>query len=155
MVGVSALGGLWPALATAVAGFLLVNWYFTPPLYTFTIGETENVLALFVFLAVAVVVSLLVSLAARRAVEGARARAEAQALVRLAGSSTVAAVLDALVRTLGLQGASVLHRREDGWLIEGAAGCALRRIQTRLASRCALTTRTSWRWPTRIPVRTK
>ena len=25
-------------------------------------------------------------------------------------------------RTLGLQGASVLHRQEDGWLIEGAAG---------------------------------
>jgi two-component system sensor histidine kinase KdpD len=122
VVGVSALGGLWPALAAAVAGFLLVNWYFTPPLYTFTIGETENVLALFVFLAVAVVVSLFVSLAARRAVEGARVRAEAQALVRLAGSSTVPAVLDALVRTLGLQGASVLHSREDGWLIEGAAG---------------------------------
>ena len=38
VVLVSALGGLWPALTAAVAGYLLVNWYFVPPLYTFTIG---------------------------------------------------------------------------------------------------------------------
>ncbi len=80
VVVVSAVGGLWPALAAAIGGFLLVNWYFIPPLYTFTIGEGENILALAVFLAVAVVVSGFVALAARRAVEGRRARAEAEAL---------------------------------------------------------------------------
>ena len=75
VVVVSAVGGIWPALAAAVAGFLLTNWYFTPPLYTFTIGEGENLLALAIFLVVAVTVSGFVSLAARRATEGsARAR---------------------------------------------------------------------------------
>ena len=44
---------LWPALVAAVTGFLLANWYFTPPLYTFTIAEGENLVALVVFLAVA------------------------------------------------------------------------------------------------------
>src|SRR5262245_16101047 len=93
VVVVSAVGGLWPALAAAVAGFLLVNWFFTPPINTFTIGESENLLALSVFLAVALIVSAYVALATRRAAEGARARAEAEALSRLAGSSSLAVLL--------------------------------------------------------------
>jgi two-component system sensor histidine kinase KdpD len=119
---VSAVGGLVPALVAAVSGFLLVNWYFTPPLYTLTISEGENILALLVFLAVAGIVSGFVSLAARRAVEGARARSEAEALLRLAGSSPAPAVLDSLCRVLELDGASVLHRTADGWRLEAGSG---------------------------------
>ncbi len=89
VVAVSAVGGVWPALAAAVCGFLLVNWYFTPPTHTFTIAEGENLLALSVFLAVAAVVSAFVSLAARRAADGARDRAEAEALAQLAGTRPV------------------------------------------------------------------
>jgi two-component system sensor histidine kinase KdpD len=122
VVLVSALGGLWPALTAALAGNLLVNWYFVPPLYTLTIGSTEHLVALAVFLAVAAVMSGFVSLAARRAVEGQRARAEAEALARLAGSSPAATVLETLVRVLGLEGAAVLHRSEDGWRTEATAG---------------------------------
>ncbi|HET8874625.1 MAG TPA: DUF4118 domain-containing protein, partial [Gaiellaceae bacterium] len=118
----SAVGGLVPALVAAVSGFLLVNWYFTPPLYTLTISEGENILALIVFLAVAGTISVLVDLAARRAAEGRRARAEAEALSRLAGSSPVPAVLESLIRVLGLDGASVLHREENGWRIEASSG---------------------------------
>ena len=119
---VAAVGGLWPGLGAAVGGFLLVNWYFIHPHHTFTIEEAEDVLALFVFLAVGAIVSGFVALAARRAAEGARARAEAEALARLAGSSTVSAVLDGLRRVLGLEGAAVLHRHEGGWRIEAASG---------------------------------
>jgi two-component system, OmpR family, sensor histidine kinase KdpD len=122
VVGVSAVGGLWPALVAAISGFLLVNWYFTPPLHTFTIGETENILALLVFLAVAVIVGGFVALAARRSSEAARTQAEAEALARLAGSSTVSAVLDGLRGVLGLDGAAVLHRLDGGWRIEAASG---------------------------------
>jgi two-component system, OmpR family, sensor histidine kinase KdpD len=122
VVAVSAVGGLVPALGAAVAAFLLVNWYFTPPLHEFTIGETENLIALLVFLAVAATVSALVSMAARRAAEGARARAEAEALARLAGVAPVGAVLDSLRRVLGLDGAAVLHRQDGGWLIDAASG---------------------------------
>lgn len=122
VVGVSAVGGLWPALAAAVAGFLLVNWYFTPPLYTFTIAQGENLLALFVFLVVANVVSGFVSLAARRAAEGARARAEAEALARLAGTTPVPLLLDTLRRTLGLDAVAVLRERGAGWETTHAVG---------------------------------
>jgi two-component system sensor histidine kinase KdpD len=122
VVAVSALGGLWPALAAALVGNLLVNWYFVPPLYTLTIGATEHLIALAVFLVVAAAMSGFVSLAARRAVEGQRARAEAEALARLAGSAPAATVLESLVRVLGLQGAAVLHRVEGGWRLEAGAG---------------------------------
>ena len=37
----------------AVVGFLLLNWFFTPPVGTLTISEPKNVLALLVFVAVA------------------------------------------------------------------------------------------------------
>ena len=122
VVLVSGVGGLWPALAAAIGGSLLVNWYFVPPLYTFTIDEGENILAIVVFLVVAVVVSGFVSLASRRAVESQRTRVEAEALLRLAGSSPASAVLDSLCRVLGLDGAAVLHRQDEGWLVEAASG---------------------------------
>ena len=99
--------------AAAVVAFLLANWYFTPPLYTFTIGETENLLALAVFLIVAGTVSGLVSLAARRAAEGQRARAEAETLARLAGTSSVAELLEAIRRMFGLDGVTLWHRTGD------------------------------------------
>jgi two-component system sensor histidine kinase KdpD len=122
VVLVSAVGGLWPALASAVAGFLLVNWFFVPPLHTLEIGSGEHILSLAVFLTVAAVVSGFVSLAARRAVDGRRARAEAEVLARLAGSSAAGTVLEGLRRVLGLDGAAVLHRSEGGWRIEAATG---------------------------------
>jgi two-component system sensor histidine kinase KdpD len=122
VVVTSAVGGLWPALVGALEASLLVNWYFVPPLYTLTIGEPENVLAVAVFLVIAVVVSTLVSLGARRAAEGARARAEAEVLARLVGAPPVSSVLESLRRVLSLEGAAVLHRSESGWVIEVASG---------------------------------
>src|SRR5689334_12671766 len=57
VVTVALIGGLYPALIAAVAGFLLLNWYFTPPIYEWTIADGENILALVVFLLVAAAVS--------------------------------------------------------------------------------------------------
>ena len=112
VVAVAAVGGVWPALGAAVAAFLLVNWYFTPPLYTFTISEGENILALAVFLTVAGTVSVFVALASRRAAEGARAKAEIAALGRLAGASPLPALLEALRSIVGLRcGRGVPPRR--------------------------------------------
>ena len=124
VIAVSAVGGLWPALTAAVAGFLLVNWYFTPPLNTFTVGEGENVLALVVFVAVAGLVSAFVALSARRAVEGARARSEAEALARLAGSSSVDDLLESLRRAFGFDAAGVLHRTGAEWRLDASSGPA-------------------------------
>ena len=37
VVTITVLGGFWPAVLAAVAASLLLNWYFTEPLHTFTI----------------------------------------------------------------------------------------------------------------------
>lgn len=125
-VAAAGIGGFPPALATAAAGFLLANWFFTQPLHGFTIAEAENLLALIVFLVVAAVVSGLVDVAARRAAEAARARAEAETLARLAGTMGRQDPLDALVASLqstfGLRSASVLRRTDDGWVSDASAG---------------------------------
>ena len=122
VVAVSAVGGVWPALGAAVAAFLLANWYFTPPLYTFTIGETENLLALTVFLLVAGTVSGFVSLAARRAAEGRRARADAETFARLAGTTSVDELLESIRRVFALDGVTLWHRAGETWTPEGVAG---------------------------------
>jgi two-component system sensor histidine kinase KdpD len=62
LVGVLAAAarqGLGPALAASLLSALICNFFFLPPLYTFTIGAPENVVALLVFATVAVVVSRL------------------------------------------------------------------------------------------------
>lgn len=63
---VALVGGLLPALVAAVAGSVLLNYFFTPPLHTLSIDDPNNALALGVFVLVAVLVSSTVDIAARR-----------------------------------------------------------------------------------------
>jgi two-component system sensor histidine kinase KdpD len=118
VVGVAIIGGLYPAVAAAIIGFLLLNYFFTPPTHGFTIAEGENVLALIVFLLVAVSVSAVVDLAARRTTEAANARAEAETLSTVAGSvlrgqRPLPALLEQMRETYGLDSVAILERRPD------------------------------------------
>jgi two-component system sensor histidine kinase KdpD len=118
VVVVALVGGTYPALCAAIVGSLLLNYYFTPPIYQWTIAERENILALIVFLAVAVAVSITVDRAARRTLEAAQARAEAETLSTLAGSVVrgsrpLPALLDQLREAFGFTGVSLLERRPD------------------------------------------
>ncbi|GAB1644118.1 DUF4118 domain-containing protein [Krasilnikovia sp. MM14-A1259] len=118
VVAVALVGGLYPALLAAVAAFLLLNWYFVPPVHRFTVAERENLLALVMFLAVAAAVSAVVDLAARRTREAARARAEAETLSTVAGSvlrgsRPLPALLDQLRETFQLTGVTLLERRDN------------------------------------------
>lgn len=69
VVGIAALGGIAPALAGAVGGFFLANWYFTPPFHRLTIDAAEDVVALVAFVVVASVVSWLLRIATRHAAD--------------------------------------------------------------------------------------
>jgi two-component system, OmpR family, sensor histidine kinase KdpD len=136
VVTITVVGGFWPAVLAAVAASLLLNWYFTEPLHTFTIGEPKNLLALLLFVTVAVAVSSVVHLAASRAVQAARAREEAASLLELAqnvlaGADSPKAVLDHLTRTHG--GQAELQERAGGrWVrtassnVEGSLAAAWR-----------------------------
>jgi two-component system, OmpR family, sensor histidine kinase KdpD len=124
VVTITVIGGFWPAVLASVASSLLLNWYFTEPIHTFTIQQPRELLALLLFVTVAVAVSSVVHLAARRAVQAARAREEAASLLELAqtvlgGADSPAAVLDHLTRSHG--GKAELQERVAGRWIRAAS----------------------------------
>ncbi|HMF22274.1 MAG TPA: sensor histidine kinase KdpD [Pseudolabrys sp.] len=51
--------GIWPAIYASVLSFLTYNFFFIPPIYTFTVAEPYELLALVIFLVVAVISSAL------------------------------------------------------------------------------------------------
>lgn len=126
VVVTAAVGGRWPAVVAAVAGFLAANWFFTPPFHTWTIAEVENLVALVIFLGVAVVVSRFVDAAARRSVEAAKARSEARSLAALAATTAAQdpfpELLDHVRSVFGFESAALLRRVDTGWECEASAG---------------------------------
>jgi two-component system sensor histidine kinase KdpD len=82
VVAVAALGGRWVGLFGAVASAITVNWFFLPPVHTFTIQRRDNVVAFVVYALVAVTVSELTEVAARARAAAERERAEAAAASR-------------------------------------------------------------------------
>ena len=57
IVGIAVRYGLWPSLLATVAASLSYNFFFLPPVYTFTITDPTNVAAFVLFTVLAVVVS--------------------------------------------------------------------------------------------------
>ncbi|MGE3192693.1 MAG: DUF4118 domain-containing protein [Microbacteriaceae bacterium] len=101
VVIVALVGGVWPAVVSAVAAGFLLDFFFVDPLYTITITEPLHLLALIIFVVVAVLVSIVVDQAARRSRSAARARAESETLASIAGSVLSGQdALDALVTRL-------------------------------------------------------
>jgi two-component system sensor histidine kinase KdpD len=118
VVAVALMGGLLPAVLTAFGGFLLLNYFFTPPLRMLSVAERENLLALFAFLVVAVSLSTVVDVAARRTREASQARAEAATLFTLAGSvlrgsRPLPALLEQVRETFALDAVTLLERRPE------------------------------------------
>lgn len=101
VVVVALVGGIWPALFSAVLAGFLLDFFFLPPLYIVRIADPLHALALLIFVVVAALVSLVVDQAARRARIAARASAEAEVLVAVAGGVLQGAdALQALVARL-------------------------------------------------------
>jgi two-component system sensor histidine kinase KdpD len=101
VVVVALLGGIWPAVVSAVAAGILLDFFFVDPLYTITISEPFHVLALVIFVIVAVLVSLVVDQSTRRSRLASRAAAESETLANIAsGVLSGADALDALVSRL-------------------------------------------------------
>ena len=83
MLAVVAVGmgyGSWLAVATSVASFLLYDFFFVQPLYTFSIAAPEEWLDLLLFLFVAIVIGRLSALQLQRRREAELRSAEARAM---------------------------------------------------------------------------
>ncbi|WP_327430716.1 sensor histidine kinase [Streptomyces sp. NBC_01236] len=128
-VAAALLGGLYPALASAALGSALLNWYFTPPIHTWTIADPENIVAIAIFFGVAVSVASVVDLAARRTHQAARLRSESEILSFLAGSvlrgeTSLEALLERVRETFGMESVALLERESDvePWTCAGSVG---------------------------------
>jgi two-component system sensor histidine kinase KdpD len=125
------VGGLGPALLAAVGGGLLLNFFLTPPLYTFTVAARENVITLVAMVLVAILVALVVDRAARRAQQAAQARAEAALLASfsrtvLTRSDPLPRLLEKIREAFALTSVAILQRRDGRWAVSasfGTAGC--------------------------------
>ncbi|MBW5420963.1 DUF4118 domain-containing protein [Streptomyces sp. BG9H] len=128
-VAAALLGGLLPALASAAVGSLLLNYYFTPPLHLWTVSNNKNIVAIAVFVGVAVSVASVVDLAARRTHQAARLRAESEILSFLAGSvlrgeTSLEALLERVRETFAMESVALLERAGDNdpWTCAGRVG---------------------------------
>lgn len=119
VVATALIGGLVPAVIAALASGLLLNYLFTPPLYTWTIAAPANITALVLFIVVGIAVAVVVDRAARRTIQARAARAEADALTVLAhslltSSDDLPGLLGSACEVFGARGAAVLDRDEAG-----------------------------------------
>ena len=129
VVAVALVGGAYPAIATAIVGSLLLNFYFTPPIHRFTISARDNVIALAAFIVVAAAVSSIVDVAARRTTQAARAQAESRVMATVAGSvlrgeNALQAILQRLQEALALSSVTLLenHGSGDHWSVLESVG---------------------------------
>jgi two-component system sensor histidine kinase KdpD len=108
---VAAIWGLGFGVAVSVVSMLAFNWLFLPPQYTFHLAESENWVALAVYLVTAVSVSALAARARRRAEEAEQQRSEAAFAADVAGlllgqTSVEPQLAEIAVRTADLLGVS-------------------------------------------------
>jgi two-component system, OmpR family, sensor histidine kinase KdpD len=119
-VAVALVGGLGPALLSALLGGVLLNFFFVPPTYTLTIATPENLVTLITMMVVAVLVALVFDRAARRATQAAQARTEAALLASyartvLTNPMPLVRLLEKVQENFGLTSVALLERDADGW----------------------------------------
>ncbi len=83
ILGIATEWGLLEAIVSSVAGMLCFNFFFLPPVGTFTIADPQNWVALFAFLVTAVVASQLSARVKQRALEATRRQHEMERLYEL------------------------------------------------------------------------
>jgi two-component system sensor histidine kinase KdpD len=125
VLGTAALARLRVAIVTSVAAMLAFNFFFLPPVGTFTIADPQNWIALFAFLAVAVIASNLSAAAQDREREALARRHEVTRLFDLSRdvllTTETAGALDALARHIArrfeLPQVAICLPGTDGWRI--------------------------------------
>ena len=90
--------GVWPAIFASFLSFFVYNFFFIPPLYTFTIAEPFELLALVIFLIVAIISSALAGRVRQQAMVAANRMRSMRRLYeftrRLSGLATLDAVAE-------------------------------------------------------------
>jgi two-component system sensor histidine kinase KdpD len=80
VVAASVAGGIWAGIGSSLIGFLALNYFFTEPLHTFRVHNRDDVVALVVFLVVALLVGWVVARAVAERDRATRREREARLL---------------------------------------------------------------------------
>jgi two-component system sensor histidine kinase KdpD len=123
---VALLGGVIPAVLSAMLSGLLLNYFLTEPRYSFTIAEPDAAITELVLLMLAVAVAVLVDRAASRQREARHAAQEAELLTLFAGSvlrgADLATLLERVRETYSQRAVSVLRIRGNDETIVACVG---------------------------------
>jgi two-component system sensor histidine kinase KdpD len=92
--------GSGPAALAAVLAVLAFNYFFVPPIHTFDVAQTDNLVALFVFLGVAVITGRLVANTRARAEVALREQDRTALLYELNAALIGDVTLDAILATI-------------------------------------------------------
>ena len=125
---VAATSRLWVAVVTSVVAVLAFNFFFLPPVGTFTIADPQNWVALFVFLVVSLVASNLSAIARARTQEAVSRRDELARLFDLSRDVLVITESDeglgvlarAIARRFALDFVGIALPRDGGWHVTTA-----------------------------------
>jgi two-component system, OmpR family, sensor histidine kinase KdpD len=111
IVGVAAKFGLGQSIAASVAGALLYNYFFLPPLFTFTITDPKNVAAFLSFVIVAIIVSNIASRLRNQTVIAVNRASTTESLYGFSRKLTATGTLDDVLWATVFQIASMLKVR--------------------------------------------
>src|SRR5262249_20737016 len=100
--------GTAPAVLVAVASMLTFNFFYLPPVHTFTLEDSRNWFALAVYLATAVVVGALASRARRQTAEAQQRERESALLADVASGLLRGGQLDEALQQIEQRAADVL-----------------------------------------------
>ncbi|ALG86060.1 sensor histidine kinase [Gordonia phthalatica] len=126
VLAVAMLGGMVPAALSAVASGLLLNYFFAPPRFTFTIAEPDNVITLVVMLIIAIAVAALVDSATVRRHQAQRAGRDAELLALFSSAvldgAGVSGLLDRVRETYQQTAVAVARRDDRGETVAASVG---------------------------------
>jgi two-component system, OmpR family, sensor histidine kinase KdpD len=122
VVVIAIVGGVIVAVFSAIASATLINYYFVEPVHTLSVGDPDQIVALVIFVIVAVLVSGAIEFAVRRAHAAERARAEAETMSALTGpdlerEQSLREVLRRALETFGMESVALKARPggADDW----------------------------------------
>jgi len=86
VVVVALVGGIWPALLAALLSGLTLDFFFVEPFHTIHIAAPKDLVAIALYVVIAILVSFVVDRAARQTRVARRAAAESELLATVSGS---------------------------------------------------------------------
>ena len=142
---VAATSRLGVAVATSLAAMLCLNFFFLPPVWTFTIADPQNWIALFAFLAVSLVASNLSAVARARTDEAVGRRNELARLFDLSrdvlmmtdSPHALSILARSIVRRFDLEFLAVATPQAGEWEIHDAGQLRIELDRRQLSSALA------------------